>query len=325
MTIAEASDRPDVYLSTAEKNLEKVNLNDSQRMWEEVLSSLRNSDLFATHSSEGLSVVQAEDSKITTPLPVETISRERIDRALDKKTETISSVNESVAKKVALRGFYLDGKIHLIENPDEIPMSKDNLANLAAGKGIGSRAKFIAHETYHGFQDSGKEEELSDEKLTDRKILKEMHAHLFSDPSEYTLSGIKTREDLSKKYSEFVLKKYREVLGEYDYMQGRVDEKMSQAYMGFLQIEALRALGINNREIGQTIGQDSYDYENKRYRQLQERIFEERKKRGISRDQHLAIIDRYRLETVEKALQARNLCQNVLRKNGVNLEFIKAH
>ncbi len=163
----------------------------------------------------------------------------------------------------------------------------------------------------------------TDDQLADDAIAQEMHAHMFSDPTRYR-GKIEsyTEEGVVNAYMEMPIRRvYEKMIGtrrdtedtertyRYDYMKGKED----QAFMAFQQIEGLRALGMNNLEIGRIIAEDEYDSEQGYYKKLQEAIFQQREKLGIDRDQHLKIVKRFRLDTIHKALQARNIVGNAVR------------
>lgn len=162
----------------------------------------------------------------------------------------------------------------------------------------------------------------SKDQLSDHAILQEVHSHMFSDPTRYR-GKIEsyTEESVGSAYMEMPIRRvYEKMIGtdrdnedkneiyRYDYMEGKED----QAFIAFKQIEALRALGMNNLEIGRIISEDEFDDENGYYKKLQETIFQQREQLGIDRDQHLKIIKRFKLSTIHKALKARNIVQDSL-------------
>lgn len=164
----------------------------------------------------------------------------------------------------------------------------------------------------------------TEEKIIDRKILNEIHAYLFSDPLQYT-AKLKTykKEDIINSYFDFPVKKIHDIIGakidledkgriyRYDYMEG----KSEQAYIAFRQIEALRTLGLNNLEIGQLISSSEYDKEKGYYKNLREKIIELREANKMTKEDLNSAIDKFELDTILKALKARNLAKEILEKN----------
>lgn len=153
-------------------------------------------------------------------------------------------------------------------------------------------------------------------------IVQEIHSHMFSDPTRYK-GKIESysEDDIDAAYFEMPIRRLHErMLGidrenedkdkiiRYDYVKGKED----QAFMAMKQIEALRALGMNNLEIGKIISGDKFDDEKGSYINLQEAMFQRREELGIDREQHLKIIKRFRLTTIHKALKARNTVQDLL-------------
>lgn len=177
-----------------------------------------------------------------------------------------------------------------------------------------------------GFAEKMKHPELdTEEKIIDRKILMEIHAHLFSDPLRYA-AKLKSciKEDIENAYFEFPVKKiYEDIIGisrntedknkiyRYDYMKGRNE----QAFVAFRQIEALRTLGLNNLEIGQLISKSEYDKEKNYYKNLREKIVELREKNKMTKEELDSEIDKFRLSTIFKALKSRNLAKEIIEKH----------
>lgn len=164
----------------------------------------------------------------------------------------------------------------------------------------------------------------SEEKINDRKILMEIHAHLCEDPLLYG-KPIKSysKEDVIDAYYDFPIRRIHEsMIGirkdedrqktfRYTYIEGKED----QAYMAFRQVEALRALGLNNLEIGRIIAVDEYDHEKKHYKKMRDKIRELREERKMQPDGLDRMIERFRLEIVYKAIKARNIAKEILEKH----------
>lgn len=165
----------------------------------------------------------------------------------------------------------------------------------------------------------------SEERIIDRSILNEIHAHMFADPLKYA-NKIKSydKKGINEAYLDFPIvriqqdmiglkreKEDNEKIYRYDYMKGKED----QAYMAFFQVEKLRTLGLNNLEIGKLISTDEFDKDKKRYKNLSNKIQELREKRGISKEELDKMIENFRQETVLKALKARNVTKEILDKH----------
>jgi hypothetical protein len=160
------------------------------------------------------------------------------------------------------------------------------------------------------------------DEAANRAIVKEIHSHMFSDPTRYRGKiDSYTDESVTNAYLEMPVKRIHEkMLGtdrdsedkdeiiRYDYMEG----KENIAYKAFNQIQALRALGMNNLEIGRIISEDEFDEEEGSYMKLQEAMFQRREELGINRDQHMKIIKRYKISTILNAIRARNAVQDLL-------------
>lgn len=346
------------------KKLENLDQKQVEQIWAEVGDKFKENGIFTNHSEEGIDIF-SKKSEWTSPYPVNRLSQEEI-RANFKR------------EFINIAGFYRDGDVFLNEEPDsqQREPTRDNLASLAAGYGLGEESDTFIHEIYHGFQDLDPEEvkkyqtetnEIKDkikaieleakikgqpaykavplrgqlermkkslmesrnqrgpqskDQLSDHAILQEIHSHMFSDPTRYR-GKIEsyTEGSVGSAYTEMPVRRlYEKMIGtdrddedkkkicRYDYMEGKED----QAFIAFNQIEGLRALDMNNLEIGRIISEDEYDDENGYYKKLQEAIFQQREKLGIDRDQHLKIIKRFRLSTIHKALKARNIVQDSL-------------
>lgn len=162
----------------------------------------------------------------------------------------------------------------------------------------------------------------TENEAANRAIVQEIHSHMFSDPTRYRGEiDLYTDEGVTNAYLEMPIKRIHEkMLGtdrdnedkdeiiRYDYMKG----KENIAYKAFNQIQALRALGMNNLEIGRIISEDEFDEEEGSYIKLQEAMFERREELGIDREQHLKIIKRYKISTILNAIRARNAVQDLL-------------
>jgi hypothetical protein len=346
------------------RKLENLDQKQVEQIWAEVGDKFKENGIFTNHSAEGIDIF-SEKSEWTSPYPINRLSQEEIQANFKREFVNIG-------------GFYRDGNIFLHEEPDsqQREPTRDNLASLAAGYGLGEESDTFIHEIYHGFQDLDPEEvkkyqtetsEIKDkikaieleakikgqpaykavplrgqlermkkslmelknqrgpqskDQLSDHAILKEIHSHMFSDPTRYR-GEIKsyTEKGVGSAYTEMPIRRlYEKMIGtdrdnedkkkicRYDYMEGKED----QAFTAFNQIGALRALGMNNLEIGRIISEDEYNSENGYYKKLQETIFQQRKQLGIDRDQHLKIIKRFQLSTIHKALKARNIVQDSL-------------
>jgi hypothetical protein len=162
----------------------------------------------------------------------------------------------------------------------------------------------------------------TEDEAANRSIAREIHSHMFSDPTRYK-GEIEsyTEEGVTSAYLEMPIRRIHEkMLGterenenkdeiiRYDYMEG----KENIAYKAFNQIQALRALGVNNLEIGRILSEDEFDEEEGSFMKLQEAMFERREELGIDRDQHLKIIKRFKISTILNALKARNAVQDQL-------------
>ena len=166
----------------------------------------------------------------------------------------------------------------------------------------------------------------SEEKIADRETLMEIHAYSCSDPLAYikyikSTGEIKaySKEKIVNAYFEFPLRTiYEDIIGREDEDKEKIFRykiKKEQALTAFSQIEVLIVLGLNNFEIGQIIAADEYDHEKKHYKKSLERKRELMTEKEITPEKLNAMVLRFRLETVHKAIKARNIAKEILEKH----------
>lgn len=159
----------------------------------------------------------------------------------------------------------------------------------------------------------------SEEDIVNHHILAEAHSHMFADPLKY-IDKIKsyTKEEINNAYLNIPVKRIHgmiskeEVQGvfKYDYMKG----KENRAHMAFRQIEALRALGMNNLEIGRIISEDKWDTEKEKFKKLRTTLIELMDEKEINSEGLNEMTERFRLKTVYEALKAQNITKDILKK-----------
>jgi hypothetical protein len=216
-----------------------------------------------------------------------------------------------------------NNEIRKLEDSIKAAELEDKIKGKSSTKPISLRSKLIElKKVFEKRCEDSKPESL--EELIDRHLLQEVHSHMFADPLKY-IADLKnfSKDEILSTYFDMPVKRINEVMVgvkrekedsnstyRYDYIKG----KEEQAYRAFSQIEALRALGINNSEIGQIISRDKYDSEKGHYVELRKRLTELRQEKGISTEDLDKVIESFRLQTVHNALRARNIAIEAIRK-----------
>lgn len=169
---------------------------------------------------------------------------------------------------------------------------------------------------------TNKKQSQSDEVYEDAMLLREVHANLFSNPLK-RLRHIKSSSEadvINAYYDTPIRELHERMLGvkrededkehiiRYDYIKQHED----RAIVAFRQIEMLRALGLNNLEIGRVISEDSWDETEGLYRGLRAKIKEVREFLGIGSEELSQKTARYQLELVFRTLKTRNTIASLI-------------
>lgn len=336
-----AGERP--HNSQIESYVDRLSDKDVEDLWVEIGSELKQKKLF-TDFDEGIDIFQplgmwvspyrtdmlSDDDlqeKSPTPKPIGGIYDHNSAEIL-MKIPTIGQVRESI--KDLAKGYGLGGSdvlihetLHGFQYHDPIEAQKVSLRILELEEEL--REKKSEKKTLKSIMAIYRlENELmklrgmidklpaifdldSTESYGKRVAALEIYSRMFSNKLGYMINHCESKQDIVSMFENMI-----DMTATYVCRWYGIEGFEPHAKTAFRQIEALKALGISDEEIGRCFRPGKKIDRNGYFDKLQDKIMAEREKRNLTGDQHQALVERYEIELVHKAALTRKIASEKL-------------